>query len=190
MYVMLGVGASGVLFGTARFFARGQPATMTKEYQEASNEYLKVCYNLGEESGRYFATTRVRRGVEAGHDANRTSYYRARRSSLSLVSPPRATSVSVWSRASRRANRCATLCKRANERNVVEYPVERAQPPPLRSAKSCREFPCVDCSRIPGVERLGKRASSCILRMLASATVQRFFTDLFAFWIEALRLPF
>jgi len=41
MYVMLGVGASGVLFGTARFFARGQPATMTKEYQEASNEYLK-----------------------------------------------------------------------------------------------------------------------------------------------------
>ena len=43
MYVMLGVGASGVLFGTARFFARGQPATMTKEYQEASNEYLKVC---------------------------------------------------------------------------------------------------------------------------------------------------
>ena len=43
MYVMLGVGASGVLFGTARFFARGKPATMTKEYQEASNEYLKVC---------------------------------------------------------------------------------------------------------------------------------------------------
>ena len=58
MYVMLGVGASGVLFGTARFFARGQPATMTKEYQEASNEYLKVCYNLGEE--RVVVTLRPR----------------------------------------------------------------------------------------------------------------------------------
>lgn len=41
MYVMVALGATGVLFGTARFFARGQPATMTKEYQEASNEYLK-----------------------------------------------------------------------------------------------------------------------------------------------------
>jgi hypothetical protein len=178
MYVMLGVGASGVLFGTARFFARGKPATMTKEYQEASNEYLKVCSNLGEESGRDFAITRAQRKVRGEHDANNASYYRARRSSLSPVSPPRATSVSAWSRASLRANRRATLCIRANERNVVEYPVERAQPPPSWSEQGCREFPCVDCSRISGVERLGKRASSCILRMLASATVQRFFTDL------------
>jgi hypothetical protein len=43
MYVMVAIGATGVIFGTARFFARGAPATMTKEYQEASNEYLKVC---------------------------------------------------------------------------------------------------------------------------------------------------
>lgn len=43
MYVMAALGATGVIFGAARFFARGQPATMTKEYQEASNEYLKVC---------------------------------------------------------------------------------------------------------------------------------------------------
>lgn len=42
-YVMVAIGATGVLFGTARFFARGQPATMTKEYQEATNDYLKVC---------------------------------------------------------------------------------------------------------------------------------------------------
>jgi hypothetical protein len=55
MYVMLGVGASGLLFGTARFFARGQPATMTKEYQEASNEYLKVCLNFWNECSRYLA---------------------------------------------------------------------------------------------------------------------------------------
>ena len=178
MYVMLGVGASGVLFGTARFFARGKPATMTKEYQEASNEYLKVCINFGKERSRNIAITRTQCRVEEEHGANLIAYYRARRSSLSPVSPPRATSVSAWSRASPRANRRATLCMRANERNVVEYPVERAQPPPSCSEQGCREFPCVDCSRISGVERLGKRASSCILRMLASATVQRFFTDL------------
>ena len=47
MYVMAAIGATGVLFGTARFFARGQPATMTKEYQEATNDYLKVCTNRG-----------------------------------------------------------------------------------------------------------------------------------------------
>lgn len=46
-YVMVAIGATGVLFGTARFFARGQPATMTKEYQEATNDYLKVCIYCG-----------------------------------------------------------------------------------------------------------------------------------------------
>ena len=189
MYVMLGVGASGVLFGTARFFARGKPATMTKEYQEASNEYLKVCANLGDESGRDFAITRAHRKVEREHDANHTSYYRARRSSLSPVSPPRATSVSAWSRASLRANRRATLCIRANERNVVEYPVERAQPPPSWSEQGCREFPCVDCSRISGVERLGKRASSCILRML-DLPLYKGSLQTWSLLIEDLRLPF
>ena len=153
---MLGVGASGVLFGLARFFARGQPATMTKEYQEASNEYLKVCINLRKEWNRYLAIANAERRIEAEHDANHISQYRARRLSLLLVSLPRATPVSAWSRASRRANRRATLCIRANERNVVEYPVERAHPPPTSSERDCREFPCVDCSRISGVERLGK----------------------------------
>ena len=86
--------------------------------------------------------------------------------------------MSAWSRASLRANRRATICIRANERNVVEYPVERAHPPPTSSERDCREFPCVDCSRISVVEGLGKQASSCILRMLASANVQRFFTEL------------
>ncbi|KAK3078495.1 Cytochrome c oxidase polypeptide 5, mitochondrial [Coniosporium uncinatum] len=38
---MMGVGASAVLFFGTRVFARGSPKTMTKEWQEASNEYLK-----------------------------------------------------------------------------------------------------------------------------------------------------
>ncbi|KAF2772306.1 cytochrome c oxidase subunit IV [Teratosphaeria nubilosa] len=41
LYTMYGVIASGVIFGTVKYFARAPPRTMTKEYQEASNEYLK-----------------------------------------------------------------------------------------------------------------------------------------------------
>jgi hypothetical protein len=175
---MLGVGASGVLFGTARFFARGKPATMTKEYQEASNEYLKVCINFGKERSRNIAITRTQCRVEEEHGANLIAYYRARRSSLSPVSPPRATPVSAWSRASPRANRCATPCIRANKRNVVEYPVERAQPPPSRTEEGCREFPCVDCSRISVCGKAWEASFKLYLTHARSATVQRFFTDL------------
>ena len=45
-YTMIGVAVSGVLFGIVRYFARGTPRTMTKEYQEATNEYLKVRRSL------------------------------------------------------------------------------------------------------------------------------------------------
>lgn len=38
--VALGLGASLALFGIARFFGRPSPHTMTKEYQEQSNEFL------------------------------------------------------------------------------------------------------------------------------------------------------
>ena len=40
---MLGVGVSFVLFMLVRSQARAPPETMTKEYQEMTNEYLKVC---------------------------------------------------------------------------------------------------------------------------------------------------
>jgi len=39
---MLGIGATAVIFGFARYFARGPAPTMTREYQEASDAYLKV----------------------------------------------------------------------------------------------------------------------------------------------------
>ena len=42
MYTMAAVGVSGAIFGVIRYFARGSPRTMTGEYQEATNEYLKV----------------------------------------------------------------------------------------------------------------------------------------------------
>ncbi|GAB7365325.1 hypothetical protein MBLNU230_g6405t1 [Neophaeotheca triangularis] len=40
-YTMGLIGVSGALFAAIRFGARAPPPTMTKEYQEASNEYLK-----------------------------------------------------------------------------------------------------------------------------------------------------
>lgn len=42
MYTALGVGVSFALFVGIRLLAKPSPNTMTKEYQEATNEYLKV----------------------------------------------------------------------------------------------------------------------------------------------------
>lgn len=42
-YTALGVGISFVVFVIIRQFAGPAPSTMNKEYQEATNEYLKVC---------------------------------------------------------------------------------------------------------------------------------------------------
>ncbi|PHH80531.1 hypothetical protein CDD83_3684 [Cordyceps sp. RAO-2017] len=39
--VVLGLGASLAIFGTIRSFARPEPDTMSREYQEAANEMLK-----------------------------------------------------------------------------------------------------------------------------------------------------
>ncbi|XXG97515.1 hypothetical protein Hte_003820 [Hypoxylon texense] len=41
LYTALGVFASFVVFATMRSFAGPAPSTMTREYQEASNEFLK-----------------------------------------------------------------------------------------------------------------------------------------------------
>jgi hypothetical protein len=45
-YTVLGVGVSLAVFVAIRMFAKGSPGTMNKEYQEATNEYLKVCFPL------------------------------------------------------------------------------------------------------------------------------------------------
>jgi Cytochrome c oxidase subunit IV len=42
LYSALGVGISGVIFFGIHSFARPPPRTMTKEWQEATNEYLRV----------------------------------------------------------------------------------------------------------------------------------------------------
>lgn len=169
MYVMLGVGASGVIFGALRYFARGDPPTMTKEYQEASNEYLKVRFPDKQEN--VLCSMRAAYGHWAsGIDANVISHNRSRRSSPSPVCLPRTTSARVWSRASLRANRCSTICRRDEQCSRTSGSEAYA-----RWSEAAYQFPCVDCSRILERENFWKGA--CILRMLLSATVQRFFTD-------------
>jgi Cytochrome c oxidase subunit IV len=41
-YTVIGVAVSFALFAGIRMGAKGSPGTMNKEYQEATNEYLKV----------------------------------------------------------------------------------------------------------------------------------------------------
>jgi hypothetical protein len=43
LYSAVGVGVSAVIFFTIHSFAKPPPRTMTKEWQEATNEYLRVC---------------------------------------------------------------------------------------------------------------------------------------------------
>lgn len=43
--VVVGLGVSVAIFSAIRLFARPPPSTMTKEYQEATNELLLVCPN-------------------------------------------------------------------------------------------------------------------------------------------------
>jgi len=151
MYVMAAIGATGVLFGTARFFARPPPATMTKEYQEASNEYLKVCTSdeingcVRAMTSAYTCSNDIKR-----RDANKTSHNRVLTPSPSLVSHPRATPAPARSRASLRPNRCATpreswerkKCSRISGRASAAFAnIER------RGSVVRVLFPCVGCSK-------------------------------------------
>lgn len=44
LYTFAGVGVSLVIYFAVHSFAKPPPRTMTKEWQEATNEYLKVGY--------------------------------------------------------------------------------------------------------------------------------------------------
>lgn len=153
MYVMAALGATGVIFGAARFFARGQPATMTKEYQEASNEYLKVCT-----PHEIHCDLRARSAYVRSHDikkcdTNNTSHHRALTSSLSLVSHLRATTAPAWSRASLRASKCTT-------------------PPESRERKKCSRISGRASAAFANIER---RGSVVRVIFLALAVVKTFF---------------
>ncbi len=46
LYTVIGIAASFVIFASMRAFAKPAPHTMTKEWQEAANEKLKVRFSL------------------------------------------------------------------------------------------------------------------------------------------------
>ena len=55
-YTMAGVGISLAVFFVIRAFAREPPRTMNKEWQEATNEYLKVSWHDYERFSATYAT--------------------------------------------------------------------------------------------------------------------------------------
>lgn len=56
--VTIGVAASVAIFGAIRLAAKPAPYTMTQEYQEESNEFLKVCIPLSPASPASFTRRR------------------------------------------------------------------------------------------------------------------------------------
>ena len=108
LYTAIGVGASAVLFLGIHSFARPPPRTMTKEWQEATNEYLKVC-PVSRHLVRAFLTN-----------------YRENESILSMVSAAKAMMVRALFRAnlqSRKALRSRRTTNRRFKRNILAPPL-------------------------------------------------------------------
>ena len=81
--------ASAAIFGTIRYFAGPAPKTMTKEWQEMTNEYLKV---------RTIVASLLL--PDSNKDADRVYHHRHKKRKPSRVFLPRDTRVLAWSRAS------------------------------------------------------------------------------------------
>jgi hypothetical protein len=84
IYTILGVIASGGLFAFTRYFASGEvPRTMTKEWQEASEEYLKV--HCTRYSRRVFTTSKTNPHAHRHKDPSPSPATRACSSRASLA---------------------------------------------------------------------------------------------------------
>lgn len=95
--------ASVAIFYTVHSFAGKQPGTMSKEWQEASNEYALVCISrpFRQQSGEVSASVKL-------DDANLFDY-RKRRLTPSTASAKRATKARALSRAAPlRSHRCSS----------------------------------------------------------------------------------
>ena len=88
IYSALGVGISGAIFFTIHSFAKPPPRTMTKEWQEATNEYLRVCPST----------------FVPGHPSNIRS---PRDPILSMVFPAKTTRVKVTFRVNQQNHRAS-----------------------------------------------------------------------------------
>lgn len=100
MYTAIGVGISAALFYGIHAFARPPPRTMTKEWQEATNEYLKVSFQP----------------MKIGEQV--LTVYRKKESTLFMVSAARTT----VERVSCKANRRSLKASRSKKKNrCVDY---------------------------------------------------------------------
>lgn len=92
-YTMIGVVVAGLIFGTTRMFAREGPSTMNKEWQEATNEYMKV--SLLKDVARLEGSAREPRALPplriCSTRSDTVSPYRRTRSSLLPSSVERTT---------------------------------------------------------------------------------------------------
>lgn len=105
LYTAIGVGVSAVLFFGVHAFARPPPRTMTKEWQEATNEYLKV-WRSQKVSTKHMLTSN-----------------RKNESTLSMVSPARAT----MARDLYRANLRRLKGLRSRRRNRILYQISNSE---------------------------------------------------------------
>jgi len=98
-YTAIGVAASAVLFYGIHAFARPPPRTMTKEWQEATNEYLKVSPGGEVREGALLTPSRKNEStlfmVSVVKATKAKVTYRARRQRLkALLSSPKTTILS------------------------------------------------------------------------------------------------
>lgn len=90
---MICMGASAVLFGAIRYFARAPPPTMTKEYQEATNEYLKVRLHACPKGGRPPPKHRMCKAFASTWLTELRTQPQEQRVSLTLFLPPQEQNV-------------------------------------------------------------------------------------------------
>lgn len=96
-YVSIAIGISFVLFAMVRSMARPPPKTMTAEYQEMTNEYLRVRHNpLAPLSGRFQMLD-----IEYFPLANILCAVRTKTWNQSQVYPQKATKAKAWCKVNR-----------------------------------------------------------------------------------------
>lgn len=120
------LGASALIFGTTRYFARDPPKTMNKEWQEMTNEYLKV------RSYPYLSPclNRCRGTHYKNHQLTRTPH-RLKNQKQSPVYHQRVTTDQAWYKANPSAGspRAQTTTSSYTALNMVRTPIPQSKAP-------------------------------------------------------------
>jgi Cytochrome c oxidase subunit IV len=112
-YTTIGIVVSGVVFFSIHSSARSPPKTMTKEWQEATNEYLKVRYDTLLAARHMLRPSAFPPGIHTD-----SMIYRKNASTPSMVSAARITRARDMCRASLQRRRASSLIQRSRSRVV------------------------------------------------------------------------